>query len=57
MEQKQQDKPTCAVRGMIRPGAMCGKIIVGMKYCGSRDECQHKIVPPATIAEATGEEE
>ncbi len=43
MEQKQQDKPTCAVRGMIRPGAICGKIIVGMKYCGYKGECQHKV--------------
>lgn len=48
MEQdKQSEKPTCAVSGMIRPGAMCGKIIVGMKYCGYSGECPHKQGQPA----------
>lgn len=46
MDQKQQDRPTCAVRGMIRPGAMCGKIIVGMRYCGYKGECPHKVESP-----------
>lgn len=35
---------TCAVRGMIVPGAMCGKVIVGGKFCGHDGECEHKRV-------------
>ena len=27
-------KPKCAVRGLVRPGAMCGSVIVGGTYCG-----------------------
>lgn len=45
------NKPLCKVNGRIAPGAMCGSIIVGMKYCGFAGECQHKEVvtePPAT---------
>lgn len=35
-------KPTCKVHGMVAPNAMCGSIIVGMKYCGFRGDCEHK---------------
>lgn len=27
---------------MVAPMAMCGHIIVGMKYCGFTGDCQHK---------------
>lgn len=37
------NKPKCAVNGMVRPGAMCGSVIVGGKLCGHAGECQHKI--------------
>jgi hypothetical protein len=36
-------RPTCAVGGMVRPGAMCGAVIVGGKLCGHAGECQHKV--------------
>lgn len=36
------DKTICKVHGRIAPGAMCGKIIVGMVYCGFSGECIHK---------------
>lgn len=36
------NKPTCKVNGMIQPGAMCGSVIVGLKYCGFTGDCQHK---------------
>lgn len=36
------NKPTCKVNGMVAPMAMCGHIIVGMKYCGFTGDCQHK---------------
>lgn len=39
------DKPTCAVRGAIRPGAMCSRILVGGELCGFAGECEHKIEP------------
>jgi len=53
---KEIELPLCAVRGMIQPGAMCGKVIVGMKYCGHAGECKHKrdatpSTPVATIKE------
>ena len=35
---------TCAVRGMPVPGAMCGKVIVGGKFCGHDGTCEHKRV-------------
>ncbi|PVY68611.1 hypothetical protein C7440_1022 [Pusillimonas noertemannii] len=47
MEHKQDPKPTCAVRGSIRPGFMCGYVIVGGKYCGYLGECPHKQEPAA----------
>lgn len=35
---------TCAVGGMIKPGALCGKCIVGGKFCGHDGDCEHKRV-------------
>lgn len=35
-------RPTCKVHGMIRRGAMCGHVIVGLKYCGFGGDCPHK---------------
>lgn len=32
----------CAVKGAIRPGAMCGAVIVGNKLCGFDDACEHQ---------------
>jgi hypothetical protein len=29
---------------MLAPNAMCGHVIVGMKYCGFSGNCQHKSV-------------
>ena len=40
-----EEKPRCAVRGLIRPGAMCGAVIVGGEFCGSSEECPHKLLP------------
>lgn len=41
-------KPLCAVRGMLHGGrAMCGFVIVGLKYCGLPKEkgtCDHQRV-------------
>ena len=39
------ERPRCATRGMLRPGAMCGSVIVGGEFCGSKKECQHKLLP------------
>ncbi len=46
-EQAMQEmtRPVCALKGMIRPGAMCSQIIVGLKYCGYKGECPHKVEP------------
>jgi hypothetical protein len=33
---------TCVVRGVLAPGGMCGKIIVGGKFCGHDGPCEHK---------------
>jgi len=52
--------PTCAVHGMIRPGALCSQVIVGMQYCGYKGECPHKREPTSTITtppDYTAEEE
>lgn len=40
-------RPICAVKGLVRPGAMCGAIIVGGKYCGHNGECSHKLITPS----------
>lgn len=37
------EKPKCAVRGSIRPGAMCSRILVGRELCGFAGECEHQI--------------
>ncbi len=38
----EQQKPECAVRGMVRPGAMCSKVIVGQQLCGFAGQCEHQ---------------
>lgn len=35
----------CAVKGQIRPGAMCGSVIIGNKSCGFAGECEHQRKP------------
>ena len=42
-------RPLCAVRGMVRPGAMCGEVIVGGEFCGHAGECPHKLTPNASL--------
>lgn len=38
-----EQKPNCAVGGLIRPGAMCSKVIVGGKLCGAQPgTCPHQ---------------
>lgn len=39
------ERPKCAVRGLVAPGGMCGKVIVGATYCGHSGECVHKVMP------------
>lgn len=39
----------CAVGGMVKPGAMCGAVIVGGKLCGHPGECQHKVPNPQIV--------
>ena len=36
------ERPTCAVQGLIRRGAMCSQIIVGGKLCGYDGACEHQ---------------
>ena len=36
------ERPRCAVRGAIRPSAMCGSVIVGMEFCGFKGRCEHQ---------------
>lgn len=38
--------PQCTVRGLVAPGGMCGAIIVGGVYCGSKKPCSHKLPIP-----------
>lgn len=40
-----QPRPTCAVRGMIQPRAMCGSVIVGGYQCGYKGTCEHQRAP------------
>lgn len=41
-----EQKHQCAVRGLIRPGAMCPKVIVGGMRCGAQPgTCQHQRAP------------
>lgn len=47
-----EPRPRCAVRGMKRPGAMCGAVIVGGEFCGHAGECQHKMTPNAEVSGA-----
>lgn len=35
---------TCAVKGWFPGGGMCGKIIVGGKFCGHDGPCEHQRV-------------
>ncbi len=42
------NKPTCAVQGLIRRGAMCSQIIVGRKLCGYGGKCEHQRLPAGT---------
>lgn len=30
---------------MVRPGAMCSKVIVGMQFCGFAGKCEHQRAP------------
>ncbi len=41
-EMTEKEKPECKVRGLIKPNAMCGYIIVGGQYCGFKGDCKHK---------------
>lgn len=34
-------KPICTVGGMVRPGAMCGRVIVGGELCGAEPGACH----------------
>lgn len=47
MSDQNNSKPLCKVKGMLNGGrAMCGRIIVGRKYCGLPKElgtCEHQI--------------
>jgi len=39
----EQQKPRCAVHGMVRPGGMCSRVIVGMEFCGAQPgTCPHQ---------------
>jgi len=40
--EKEKQLPLCAVGGTPVPGGMCGRVIVGLKYCGSADQCEHQ---------------
>lgn len=42
METLEQTKPECKVRGLIKPNAMCGYVIVVGHYCGFDGDCPHK---------------
>jgi hypothetical protein len=39
-----EDRPRCALGGMIRRGVMCGDVIVGGEFCGRQGCCEHKVV-------------
>jgi hypothetical protein len=45
MANETSEKPECAVHGMVRPGAMCSKVIVGMQFCGYSGHCDHQRWP------------
>ena len=46
------ERPRCAVRGLIRPGAMCGSVIVGGVLCGFKGKCEHQRATAASSPNA-----
>ena len=42
-------KPKCVVRGLVRPNAMCGHLIVGGALCAYKGSCQHQQPQSAAI--------
>jgi hypothetical protein len=48
-------RPKCAVSGTLHGGrAMCGYVIVGLKYCGlpaSKGACEHQLKPEKSLNE------
>lgn len=38
-------RPQCTVNGRLAPQVMCGSVIVGGKFCGSKEPCEHKRAP------------
>ena len=44
-----EDRPRCAVGGVIRRGVMCGYVIVGGKFCGWPGGCEHKSVDGSAV--------
>jgi len=55
----QEQKPICAVRGLIKQNCMCGYIIVGGKFCAYKGNCPHqqKQGEPAETGSAVIEKE
>jgi len=43
IEMKENEKPICAVNGLVAKNGMCGYVIVGGSRCGFKGECQHQI--------------
>lgn len=44
-------RPSCAVKGWLGPGAMCGQVIVGLKECGAEiGGCKHQVPKEPTDA-------
>ena len=43
------EKPICAVNGMLAPKAMCSKIIVGVAGCGYDGKCEDQRYKVITV--------
>jgi hypothetical protein len=46
-EVRNDNRPRCSVRGLVRRGVLCGGVRVGGEFCGSDRECPHKVIPNA----------
>lgn len=39
-----ESRPSCSVRGLVAPGTMCGKVVMG-GLCGYDGACKNKVLP------------
>jgi hypothetical protein len=41
-----EERQLCSVNGMLAPGVMCGRVVVGLQYCSlPAGRCEHQQAP------------